>query len=99
MTALSAPDAARSRSSANLSRVIFGFHPSTEAYLRRRRYASVDGWNPKMTRERLAELRDLAASGALRAVIDRCYPLAELVEAHRYVETRRKKGNVVIDVA
>ena len=63
------------------------------------RYVSVDGWNPKMTRERLVELRDLAASGALRAVIDRCYPLAELAEAHRYVETRRKKGNVVIEVS
>src|SRR5215510_14407923 len=34
----------------------------------------VDGWNPKLTRERLLELRDMAASGVLRAVIDRCYP-------------------------
>ena len=52
-----------------------------------------------MTRERLVELRDLAATGALRAVIDRCYPLAEMAEAHRYVETQRKRGNVVIDLA
>jgi alcohol dehydrogenase len=63
------------------------------------RYVSIDRWNPKMTRERLLELRDLAAAGALRPVIDRCYGLADLVEAHRYVETRRKRGNVVIDVA
>jgi len=62
------------------------------------RYVSVDGWNPKMTLERLVELRDLAASGAIRAVIDRFYPLEDLSEAHRYVETRHKKGNVVIDV-
>lgn len=80
------------------------YHPPPEDGCRKAlapggRYVSVDGWNPKLTRERLAELRDLAASGALRAVIDRCYPLAELVEAHRYVETRRKRGNVVIDVA
>ncbi|HEU5218993.1 MAG TPA: NAD(P)-dependent alcohol dehydrogenase [Gemmatimonadales bacterium] len=80
------------------------YHPPSEETCRRvlapgGRYVSVDGWNPKMTRERLLELRDLAASGALRAVIDRCYPLAELAEAHRYVETRRKRGNVVIDVA
>ncbi|HUL70612.1 MAG TPA: NAD(P)-dependent alcohol dehydrogenase [Gemmatimonadales bacterium] len=79
------------------------YHPPSEAACRRvlapgGRYVSVDGWNPKMTRERLVELRDLAASGALRPVIDRCYPLADLVEAHRYVETRRKRGNVVIDV-
>ena len=61
-------------------------------------YVTVDGWNPKMTRERLAELADLAASGALRAVVDRCYPLDDIAEAHRYVETQRKRGNVVIDV-
>ena len=80
------------------------YHPPSEAECRRvlasgGKYVSVDGWNPKLTRERLVEVRDLAASGALKPVIDRCYPLAELVEAHRYVETRRKKGNVVIDVA
>lgn len=59
---------------------------------------TVDGWNPKMTREGLAQLADLAEAGTLRAVIDRCYPLAGMAEAHRYVETRRKRGNVVIDV-
>jgi NADPH:quinone reductase-like Zn-dependent oxidoreductase len=80
------------------------YHPPSEQAFRAiltpsGRYVTVDGWNPKMTRERLAELRDLAASGALRAVIDRCYTLAELPEAHRYVETRRKKGNVVIAIA
>jgi alcohol dehydrogenase len=63
------------------------------------RYVTVDGWNPKMTRERMGELRDLAAAGALRAVIDRCYPLTDIVEANRYVETKRKRGNVVIDIA
>jgi NADPH:quinone reductase-like Zn-dependent oxidoreductase len=51
-----------------------------------------------MTPERLALLRDLAQAGTLRPVIDRCYPLAAMAEAHRYVETRRKRGNVVIDV-
>jgi alcohol dehydrogenase len=61
-------------------------------------YVTVDGWNPRMTREGLLELRDLAEAGKLRPVIDRCYPLAGIAEAHRYVETRRKRGNVVIDV-
>ena len=80
------------------------YHPPGEAACRRMlaaggRYVSVDGWNPKLSRQRLLELRELAASGVLKPVIDRRYPLADLVEAHRYVETRRKKGNVIIAVA
>ncbi|MBX3273848.1 MAG: NAD(P)-dependent alcohol dehydrogenase [Sandaracinaceae bacterium] len=46
----------------------------------------------------LAEVSALVARGALRPVIDRRYPLAEIAEAHRYVETGRKRGNVVIDI-
>ena len=44
----------------------------------------------------LAELRDLLAQDALRVIIDRSYPLAELAEAHRYVDSGHKTGNVVI---
>ncbi len=46
-----------------------------------------------------ATLRDLAESGALKPVIDREYPLAELVEAHRYVDTGRKAGNVIVNIS
>jgi alcohol dehydrogenase len=62
------------------------------------KYATVDGWNPKMNRARMIELAELAANGELRPVIDREYPLAEIVEASRYVETKRKRGNVVISI-
>jgi len=46
----------------------------------------------------VADLAALAASGALRPVIDRRYGFDELRQAHAHVETRRKKGSVVVTV-
>jgi NADPH:quinone reductase-like Zn-dependent oxidoreductase len=62
------------------------------------RYTSVR----RPTREKVEELehvQELAASKKVRVLIDREYSLEQIVEAHRYVESGRKRGNVVIHVA
>lgn len=49
--------------------------------------------------DELASLVRLAETGEFRPVIDRTYDFDQIVEAHRYVDTGRKRGNVVLRIA
>jgi NADPH:quinone reductase-like Zn-dependent oxidoreductase len=53
---------------------------------------------PRYTQKNVEFLKKVIEAGKFRAVIDRTYPLEEVVEATRYVETQQKTGNVVLTI-
>ena len=59
---------------------------------------SVDDGTPKLRREDLVLLGELATKGESRPVIDRTYALDEIVDAHSYVDMGHKRGNVIVTV-
>ena len=54
---------------------------------------------PRYTKQDVVFLKGLMEAGQYRAVIDRRYPLEDVIEASRYVETKQKTGNVVLTVS
>ncbi len=54
---------------------------------------------PSINKADMVYLRELAEQKKFKPLIDRSYPLSEIVEAYKYVETGQKKGNVIITIA
>ncbi len=63
-------------------------------------YKTVEGFDVASdSKEQLEQLGRLYEDGTYQAVIDRTFAMSEVVEAHRYVDTGRKKGNVVLRIS
>ncbi len=62
------------------------------------KYVSVDYGNLELRSEYLLKLKKFCEAKKIEAVIDRKYPLEQIVEAHRYVDQKHKKGNVVVTI-
>lgn len=62
------------------------------------KYVSIDNGDLKNSSQRLNKIKEYAEAGYIKPVLDRCYSLEEIVEAHSYVEKGHKKGGVAITV-
>ncbi len=72
------------------------FSNSKKALTPNGKYVTVNKGLARGRTENLIFLKELTEAGTIKSVIDRRYPLAQITEAHRYVEKGHKKGNVVI---
>ena len=64
----------------------------------KRKFVSIDDGPLLLSSDRLNRIRELVEAGIVRPVTDRCFPLEQIIDAHRYVERGHKRGNVAITV-
>jgi len=62
------------------------------------KYVSIDDGALLLQSDRLERITELVENGAIKPVTDKVFPFEQIVEAHRYVETGHKRGNVAITV-
>ena len=70
-----------------------------KALSKKGQYLSIDDSALLLDSGRLDRVRELIEIGKIKPVNDRCYPIDQIVEAHRYVEQGHKTGNVAITVS
>lgn len=69
-----------------------------KALLNDGKYVSIDNGNLELSSKRLDLLTSLIENNKIKPIVDKIYPLEEIVEAHKYVEKGHKKGGVAITI-
>ena len=68
------------------------------ALISKKNYSSIDDGDLKLVSHRLDQVRELTEQGVLKPILDRTYPIEEIVEAHRYVQQGHKRGGVALNM-